>query len=314
MLDDLHYVGGDDGDGMLEPGEIWEYRGTYTTDDTGRLENTASTFGFDRKGTRADASDDYGVCGIEPPQIFIEKTALLEGCVFVGNTVFYEILVWSNVPLYSVEVSDPLLSELVYISGDDNENDILDPDEVWVYRGKMVVSKTGLIENTADAHGFDRQGTRTEAEASATIQVKTPLAITGFAFLDVDKDGIFDPTEAGVGGIKVKLLVDGKVIAETITAANGFYKFDGLYPGMYTVMIELPLEYDATTKTSVAIQLVCKDGRVDFGLVPAPVLPFTPPVPVLPFTGGGASGLIILALSLLAIGAGGFLLRSREET
>lgn len=51
-------------------------------------------------------------------------------------------------------------------------------------------------------------------------------------------NGIQDGTEAGIDGVTVNLLDNlGNVIATTVTAGGGYYRFDNLLPGSYTVEI-----------------------------------------------------------------------------
>ncbi|MEO6189252.1 MAG: SdrD B-like domain-containing protein, partial [Saprospiraceae bacterium] len=73
--------------------------------------------------------------------------------------------------------------------------------------------------------------------------------IGGRVFFDDDKDGIFDPNENGINGLKV-YLVDantGVVVTSLFTAVNpatpsddGYYKFACIKPGMYYVQFERP--------------------------------------------------------------------------
>ncbi len=60
-----------------------------------------------------------------------------------------------------------------------------------------------------------------------------PASIAGNVYYDADNDGVFDPDEAGIGGVTVNL--GGPVTASTTTAADGSYSFTGLPPGSYTV-------------------------------------------------------------------------------
>jgi protocatechuate 3,4-dioxygenase beta subunit len=55
-------------------------------------------------------------------------------------------------------------------------------------------------------------------------------------FFDTNKDGIQDPNESGVAGVKVRLFsIDGNLVAETVTNALGEYLFSNVDPGMYYV-------------------------------------------------------------------------------
>ncbi len=55
---------------------------------------------------------------------------------------------------------------------------------------------------------------------------------------DADADGLQDPSEAGLGGVTVQLLNEaGTVVLTTTTAADGFYLFDDVVPGSYSVEV-----------------------------------------------------------------------------
>lgn len=96
-----------------------------------------------------------------------------------------------------------------------------------------------------------------------------------FVFHDVDQDGVQDATEAGVGGVTVKLL-DGagnETGLTKVTGGDGFYSFTGLTPGDYKVQFVKP---DGTLFTSA---LQGGDGAKDSDAD----------------TGNGISGLVTLA-------------------
>lgn len=71
-------------------------------------------------------------------------------------------------------------------------------------------------------------------------------------WFDHDADGVLDPiTEAGLSGVTVVLSadLDGNGVAEsypTTTDANGFYRFDGIPQGSYTVTVTPPASLSAT--------------------------------------------------------------------
>ena len=57
-------------------------------------------------------------------------------------------------------------------------------------------------------------------------------SIEGFVYVDADNDGVRDPGEAGIGGVKLTLL-DGRgrpTKKTTVTDAKGYYHFDNLAP------------------------------------------------------------------------------------
>ncbi len=67
----------------------------------------------------------------------------------IGETINYYVYLTNtgNMPLTSVTVDDPLVTNLTYVSGDVNFNMELDLDEEWLYTGTYVVQPTDVDEN-----------------------------------------------------------------------------------------------------------------------------------------------------------------------
>ncbi len=73
-------------------------------------------------------------------------------------------------------------------------------------------------------------------------------AIGNYVWHDLDGDGTQDAGEPGLGGVTVKLFKgDGTYVGSTTTDSNGFYLFDGLYPGDYYLEFTPPSQYPLTT-------------------------------------------------------------------
>ncbi len=72
-----------------------------------------------------------------------------------------------------------------------------------------------------------------------------PASLSGYVYVDSNDNGVRDAGEAGIGGVRVTLL-DAKgnpTSAATTTDANGFYRFEGLLPGVYGVAEAQPAGY-----------------------------------------------------------------------
>ena len=68
--------------------------------------------------------------------------------------------------------------------------------------------------------------------------------IGNYVWNDVNQDGIQDSNEVGVAGVTVTLYdANGNVVGTTITDAYGYYLFDQLDPGDYSVGFTLPPNY-----------------------------------------------------------------------
>lgn len=83
------------------------------------------------------------------------------------------------------------------------------------------------------------------------------VRIGNYVWLDKNKDGIQDDSEEGVSDIKVNLVLSDDTTLETLTDENGFYEFNDLRPGDYTVVFTAPQNHKFTKP------LVGEDRNVD---------------------------------------------------
>ena len=165
------YVSGDtNSDHLLQPGETWIYTATATLSVT--TSNTATATGG-ANGTTATASAGATV-GVTPPApgINITKAASPNSLVGTGAVTYtYVVTNVGNVPLGSVSVADDKVSPVTYVSGDTNNNALLQLGEKWIYTAAATLSAT--TSNTATATG-GAYGTTVTASAVATVVVTPP--------------------------------------------------------------------------------------------------------------------------------------------
>ncbi|WP_062069157.1 SdrD B-like domain-containing protein [Demequina sediminicola] len=77
-------------------------------------------------------------------------------------------------------------------------------------------------------------------------QPETPLSIGDRVWIDDNRNGVQDDGELPLPGVTVRLHdLTGAVLAETVTDAEGYYVFEGLYPATYRVSFELTDEQQA---------------------------------------------------------------------
>jgi hypothetical protein len=91
--------------------------------------------------------------------------------------------------------------------------------------------------------------------------------IGDYVWHDLDHDGIQDPNEPGINGVKLLLKQNGNTIATTVTgphmSTNGYYQFSGLCAGDYTVEVDptsVPVGFTPTTKDAGADDTVDNDS------------------------------------------------------
>lgn len=188
------YQSGDtNDDGKLDPGETWTYKLNYTipSPQVADVKNTVSVCGsaYGQEGRTCD-EDDH-VLDVLHPGIQVVKTG--EAQAHEGDTVTYTFTVTNtgDTPLANVAVSDSIVPLVVYQSGDENENDLLDLDETWVFTAtyQIPLAQTADVKNTATATGEDNLGEEVESSDDHTLDVLHPA-------LTVVKSG---PTNAVVG-------------------------------------------------------------------------------------------------------------------
>lgn len=109
-----------------------------------------------------------------------------------------------------------------------------DPD---VTTGTASVTTGSLGEND---HSID-----------AGLSRKT-YAIGDYVWIDADRDGLQDASEAPLPGVTVRLFdATDTELASTTTDTNGLYLFDDLLAGQYRVEFELPTGYTFTARNAL---------------------------------------------------------------
>lgn len=102
--------------------------------------------------------------------------------------------------------------------------------------------------------------------SSCEIDIKGPAIIGDFVWLDLDRDGIQDPGEPGIGDVTVILsgvVEDQNYRDTTKTNANGIYQFQVPPPGTYKVTFVLPSGSDLIPTVHNAGSDDAKDSDAD---------------------------------------------------
>lgn len=160
--------------------------------------------------------------------------------VTAGDTAHYRITVTNegSQDLTGIAVQDPWCATpfepFALAAGANRQLTCDHPD--------LTVADTGHV-NTATVTGVHYPGgTLGDKTASATITVAPPPSVGklgDFVWSDRNRDGVQDPGEPGVPGVKVTLKDGaGGTIRTTTTDAQGHYGFDKLKDGTYQVCFD----------------------------------------------------------------------------
>jgi uncharacterized repeat protein (TIGR01451 family) len=115
-----------------------------------------------------------GICAAEGPVpvIRIHKSADASATTagHVSVTYTYTVTNGGTLPLSDVTVADDKIDAVTYVSGDANEDHILQSDETWIYTGSMVLTRS--TTNIATARGT-ANGEDVTDSAFVTVRVTT---------------------------------------------------------------------------------------------------------------------------------------------
>ncbi|HCF95557.1 MAG TPA: hypothetical protein DEW46_10880 [Verrucomicrobia bacterium] len=158
------YLAGDNGDGILQPGEAWIYEATGIAA-PGQYRNVGTVTAETLMGTYLSASDPSHYFGIDA-SIDIEKSTNGEDAdslpgpsIPAGAPVVwsYEVTNTGNAPLTNIAVVDDKLGPIPGPDSGDDGNGILDPGETWTYV-KNGTAGPGEYTNTGTVTADDPSG------------------------------------------------------------------------------------------------------------------------------------------------------------
>ncbi|WP_188443359.1 gliding motility-associated C-terminal domain-containing protein, partial [Planktosalinus lacus] len=149
-------------------------------------------------------------------------------CTVLGDSITYTFSVYNlgSSPITNIELTDPLLEdpnpfvEIVFVGGDDNNDNNLDINEIWIYTATYSISQADLdigeVFNQATVNGLvsgsfevsDLSGTSVENDNPTIIELCQDLSI------ELEKAGIFND-ENGDGAAQ-----SGETITYSFTVIN----------------------------------------------------------------------------------------------
>ncbi|WP_438695991.1 DUF7507 domain-containing protein, partial [Winogradskyella undariae] len=170
-------------DNILDVDETWLYTANYTIlqldIDAGIVSNQATVTGISTDGsTLTDISDDDSVLEdditetVLPQEsgIAVIKTSIFndentDGFADLGETITYNFTVTNEgeLAITSVVLTDAMLGGVITLSsGDLNNDNILDVDEIWLYTANYTILQldidAGIVSNQATVTGTSSDG------------------------------------------------------------------------------------------------------------------------------------------------------------
>ncbi|MBB5207432.1 DUF11 domain-containing protein [Chiayiivirga flava] len=174
-------VGGDDGDGVLEVGEVFTYSCSHAVTqgefNAGSLLNTATATGTPPTGGPIDSPPDSTTTTfVVTPGIAIDKSSDSASIDALPATIAYTFLVSNtgNVDLTAPGVNDALCDAAPVLTGGDDGDGVLEVGEVFTYTCSHAVTlaefeaPSGTLVNTATASGTPPTGGPIESPPDST--------------------------------------------------------------------------------------------------------------------------------------------------
>ncbi len=267
--------GDENNDLILNPNEIWTYtfKASTITLDVNNIAtvtaNPVNEFGADLIGLPNVTASAAASVKVYQPAISVIKTAgnVADGGtleIYNGDDVSYTYRV-SNIgdtdlgsislmdnPHGSIMIAGELFSG-VFESGDIDGDKILDTDELWTYSLTVSSVRTNLTTigivngNPVFSDGTDIPGLGNPTDSDMSIvAVIQPGMVSGSVLEDVDGDDLGDQ---GIENVSLALIDASGETQVTSSDDNGFYTFDRVVPGPFTIIQEQPIGYRSVSDT-----------------------------------------------------------------
>ncbi|MEO8269650.1 MAG: SdrD B-like domain-containing protein, partial [Aureliella sp.] len=227
----------------------------------GTITNTASVVGAQTEPNTNNNSAAQDTLINGSVDLVITKVDSIDP-VAVGGVLSYTIEVTNNGPstATNVVVTDNLPTTLAYVSGNatigtvTNAGNAVTANVGTLASGAKAVitvnttvsgAATGTISNTATVVATEADSNTANNSATQTTALVMPGSISGFAYLDLNRDGTRDAGDAPLPNVAIALsgteTGTGIVVTrQTTTDATGAYTFGNVLPGTYQLVQTQP--------------------------------------------------------------------------
>jgi uncharacterized repeat protein (TIGR01451 family) len=199
------FVSGDDGDDLLEPGEVWNYSCTHLVLDTDLdpLPNTATVSGTADDGRTTTDEDSWSVDLIHPAIDIVKDVNPQSGNP--GDTVTYSFTVTNtgDTTLSHISVDDDVIGHIGHIAQLDAGDSVTLTKDWELPRDEVSVTNVGT------ATGTDVLGKTVTADDDATVEIVSgthhhrPTPPTAFTGSDALRLGVIALLLLGLGSLAV---------------------------------------------------------------------------------------------------------------
>ena len=121
---------------------------------------------------------------------------------------------------------------------------VVEPGDDRLTTGENISVMTDCNARSARSDVFTLQMSRDLMQMD--IGAVLPGSLGDLVWLDENGNGLQDTGDGGIPGVKIELIRNDEVVAETVSDQYGFYRFTDVYPAAYTLRVTAPSQVKPT--------------------------------------------------------------------
>jgi LPXTG-site transpeptidase (sortase) family protein len=191
------YDSGDDGDNILQTSETWVFTCSHTVTqaeiESGSFVNNATAYGTSPFDLEVNDSDTTTTDFTAEYILLVEKTSTTTSITAADIVIPYTITLFNggNMPVSNIVVDDAKCNaDLAYQSGDDNNDDILQVEEEWIYTCTYRVTQADIDLGLDVTNKVIVKADRIDPQAEDTLDIP----VVQGAAIELTKSGSLDMT------------------------------------------------------------------------------------------------------------------------